>query len=496
MTTGKVGFQGKPPTVGVTNVEKDKYTKLWKKFPQYRKVSPGENIAEYYLHKVNPPKGSKIIDFGCGTGRGGLKLYQAGMDVVLTDFVPKCLDKKVRKAINKSNGSNSIRFVEHDLNSRSKELAIYGYCCDVLEHIPEAQIDIVIQNLTEATQNCFFMIHTQEDKCGELIGDTLHVNQQEYKYWAAKFAENDVTILWSEKLGHSVIFYVTAWSANEKYPWSEEINTTPKVVRENILANSKLRFKSIQPHEVDDTKEVMLLGGGPSLNDFKDEIIEQREAGMPMITTNGSYNWAIRNGIAPSAQLVIDSREFNKKFLRPLEDDTVDLSKCVYFIASSCHPALFEGMPEDRTYFWHVALSKETLPAIREGFGEELTPDGWWSCPGGSTVILRAICLLPFLGYVKQHIYGFDSCVSGDGSEHHAYAQPENERANLIPMVVDGVGDIPSRMFMCHPWMLSQAKEFTDMVPMLGQHLSLDIKGDGLISHIIKTGAQAPKTEV
>jgi len=323
------------------------------------------------------------------------------------------------------------------------------------------------------------MIHTQEDRCGGLIGETLHVNQQDYGYWVKRFADNDCTITWSEQLGHSVLFYVTAWTSKERYPWCDLVNTKTEQIVENIRANSKLGIQSIQPHEKQET-EIMLLGGGPSLNEFKDEIIEQREAGMPLITTNGAYNWAIRNGMRPSLQMIIDARSFNKKFLEPVVDD------CKYFIASSADPSLLDGMPKDRTYFWHVALSDEILPTIRECFGDE--HKDWWATPGGSTVMLRAICVLPFMGYHKMHVYGMDSCMFGD--THHAYAQPENEHKNILPMVVSSENsDEPARMFQCQPWMMSQAKEFVDMVPMLAEHVDLDVKGDGLIAHIIKTGA-------
>ena len=164
------------------------------------------------------------------------------------------------------------------------------------------------------------------------------------------------------------------------------------------------------------------------------------------------------------------------------------------YTQSSCHPSLFDGMPKDRTYFWHVALSEEILPHIREGFGKE--HEDWWACPGGSTVMLRTMCLLPFLGYYKMHIYGMGSCMVGD--KHHAYAQPENEHKNILNLVVKATGanwtanGAPSRMFQCQPWQMSQAREFLDMIPMLADHVELDIKGDGLIAHIIKTGAQLP----
>ena len=213
------------------------------------------------------------------------------------------------------------------------------------------------------------------------------------------------------------------------------------------------------------------------MNDYTDEIIELRAGGMPMVTTNGTYNWAIANGMNPSMQLLIDAREFNKRFVSPVVDG------CKYMIASQADPAVFEGLPLDRTYVWHVSLAKEVGDLL-----DELYPV-WFACPGGSTVTLRGLCLLRMLGFHKIHVYGFDSCYREDA--HHAYDQPENDykKPRMLPVSVGG------RVFSCDPWMYSQAREFLQMVGMFGDELDLNVKGDGLIAHMIKTGAELSALE-
>ena len=124
---------------------------------------------------------------------------------------------------------------------------------------------------------------------------------------------------------------------------------------------------------------------------------------------------------------------------------------------------------------WH-ATAGENHKDILDAYGD------WLGTPGGSTVTLRAIALLRQLGFRKIHIYGFDSCLKE--SEHHAYAQAENDMEAVVPVELDG------RAFRCHPWMASQAQEFIDMTRMFGDSIELAVHGDGLIAHIIKTGAQ------
>jgi len=92
------------------------------------------------------------------------------------------------------------------------------------------------------------------------------------------------------------------------------------------------------------------------------------------------------------------------------------------------------------------------------------------------------------LGFYKQHFYGFDSCIREETNEHHAYEQEENDyKTKLVPVTVAG------RTFQCQPWMAYQAYEFVDMAKVMGDEIQIDVKGDGLISHIIKTAAEMPE---
>jgi hypothetical protein len=90
------------------------------------------------------------------------------------------------------------------------------------------------------------------------------------------------------------------------------------------------------------------------------------------------------------------------------------------------------------------------------------------------------------LGFHKLHVYGFDSCYRDE--EHHAYDQPENNY-DLNARVAVSCGG--TRTFLCDAWMFVQAKEFMQMVTIFGEEgPDLNVKGDGLIAHIIETGAQ------
>lgn len=482
----QLGFAGKTPGVKLDKIdptkprkekkltEKQKYEKMWT-VPDYRKVAPGELAANTFLSLAKPKAGEEVIDFGAGTGRGGLMLWAIGkLNVTMLDFASNCLDDDLVTATEKF--PDQIRFEEHDLTEPTGKHARYGYCTDVMEHIPPEDVDKVLHNILDSAQSVFFRISTKDDVMGpRYLRTPLHLTVHDYSWWAKKFIEHDCTILHSEDLGGTAVdFYVTGWSS--KLPKKIKINTSEEKILSNIKENAKWPCKHLRAHMLQDSEELQILCGGPSLNDFEDEIIENWKNGMKTVTVNGTYNWAQERGITNVNQCMIDARPFNKRFCEPVRDD------CYYFIASQCDPSVFEMLPHDRTFFWHCTSSPEAIDAVEENYPEFLIAGG------GSTVTLRAIALMRILGFRKMHIYGMDSCCVD--KKHHAYSQPENDyKVRNIPV---SVGD---RVFDCQPWMAYQAYELVDMIKCIGDEFMLDVKGDGLIAHILKTGADMPKIE-
>jgi SAM-dependent methyltransferase len=462
--TGSVGYA---PTVTIRPIERELYKQMWDR-EEYRRVSPGEECANDFLAMVKPKHGSSMLDLGCGTGRGGLSLaFFGGMDVTLVDFADNCLDTDVRDMLKTQ--SHALRFVQADLTKPLPVEAAYGYCCDVLEHIPAAQIDDVLDNCLRACQHVFFQISTVDDALGVLVGHKLHLSVHPYEWWLQKLQDRGCTVHWSQGGSNSCAFYVTAWMDGQKVVDSGVLNVDERQVIENVRHNIAQGWDQVQPHLTNDV-EVVILGGGPSLNGCEEEIRQKQAEGAKIVTLNGAYNWCLDRGIAPVNQIVVDARAFNSRFTRPARED------CFYFIASQCDPSVLEGLPKNRTLLWHTT-AEMIRPLLDEQYGGK-----WWGIPGGSTVLLRAIPLLRMLGFQKFHLYGCDSCLTAE--EHHAYKQDENAADVVVPVVVGG------RVFHCHPWMASQAQELMSLVKYMGDEIALDIHGDGLLAWLLQHAAQ------
>ncbi len=449
--------------------EREKYERMWA-HSQYREVAPGETTAFLFMDIAKPALGAEVIDFGAGTGRGALMLAIRGCKVHMLDFADNCLDQDVKDAL--STQSHVLQFSLHDLNRKPSITSQYGYCTDVMEHIPPENVDRVLKNILRASQHVFFQIACEDDVCGRLIGEPLHLSVHPYAWWLEKLQELGAVVHWSQDYVSHCAFYVSAWISGDDVTKAGKVNCADEQIISNVRANIAGDWRQVEP-ELNEG-EVIILGGGPSLNDRVEEIRALRSNGALLVCLNASYQWALDNGLKPSAQIMVDAREFNARFTRnPVEG-------CKYFMASQVHPSVLEGLPKDRTFLWHTSAEM-----IREDLSKRY--ETWYGIPGGCTVLTRSLPLLRMIGYSKFHLFGVDSCLIED--KHHAYDQPENDSKNVIPVIVGG------KTFKCHPWMIAQAQDFINLIKVMGDEIELNVPGDGLLAHIINTGASLAPLE-
>lgn len=247
------------------------------------------------------------------------------------------------------------------------------------------------------------------------------------------------------------------------------VNSDKDEIRNNIKNSVSLGLQHVKPYETQWNKEICLVTGGPSLKDTFDIVRERYEDGVPIVTVNGTYQYCLDNGIIPNAFIMLDSREFNKRFI----ENPVDT--CKYLMASQCHPEVFKMLKDRNVWLWHCDTQEENIDVLEKAYGKAY--EDFFPIMGGSTVTLRALHLLRILGFHKFEIFGFDSCIM---EHHHAYEQPENDKEEEIDLVVGG------KQFRCTVAHYHQAKEFVQLISVTGSSYDLIVHGEGLISHIIK----------
>lgn len=258
------------------------------------------------------------------------------------------------------------------------------------------------------------------------------------------------------------------------------VNVSDEGILANIRHSIRLGFPQVQPYPIK-PERVLLVGSGPSLAETEGELVDLYYAGAKIFTLNGGYHWCLQRNLRPSAQIVVDARPGNGRFLLPL------VPQCRYLVASQCDPSTWAIANDGRenVWIWHAADPEGMFKTMLDDyyFGH------WHGIAGGTTVAMRGLALLRTLGYVRFDVFGVDSCWKAD--QHHAIAQPENAGDVRIPFMAYPTGHPEMRrLFYCSPWMCKQLEDFLQLIRLAGDQFLLNVHGDGLLAFAIETAAE------
>ena len=168
-------------TKHTAETEREKYELMWE-FDSYRYSSPGEHLVGVFLERMGAIPGDSVIDFGCGPGRATQKLQDAGLKVLGIDIAANCLDPDVSVPLR----VECLWDFPDDI-----EVADWGYCCDVMEHIPPDKVDATLKGIRDRTkEGVFFNIAFQHDTHGEAVGKRLHLTVHSKGWWENKLREH------------------------------------------------------------------------------------------------------------------------------------------------------------------------------------------------------------------------------------------------------------------------------------------------------------------
>jgi hypothetical protein len=146
------------------------------------------------------------------------------------------------------------------------------------------------------------------------------------------------------------------------------INTDPTIIRDQIYANIRRQLPQAKPHALNG-QEVAIVGGGPSLLSTFDELRELAFRGVKLVALNNAAAWLLERNLRPSMHILLDARASNARFITP------PIPQCKYFVASQCHPDLFDAVDGRDVTIWH-AVSEEDEPVLKDWY------DGYYHIGG------------------------------------------------------------------------------------------------------------------
>ena len=162
--------------MNIIETERAKYSELWSDVPDYRKYSPGMENVSRFMDIVKPEPDSTLIDIGCGTGGAGLEFQRLGLSVRWLDITDAGLGDDIPCS----------RFIQKSLWSNWNDWKYgydYGFCCDVMEHIPQEYTMLVIDRIISHCRVSWFQIALIPDSFGAVIGQPLHLTVKPFQWW-------------------------------------------------------------------------------------------------------------------------------------------------------------------------------------------------------------------------------------------------------------------------------------------------------------------------
>lgn len=247
---------------------------------------------------------------------------------------------------------------------------------------------------------------------------------------------------------------------------------------EHILSSLKRDLKEFGPSDAHD-KEICVVGSGPSVKSQIKKIRALRKKGVMILAIKGAHDFLIQNNIIPDAAVAVDPqphivRCFRKKLPKG------ELKRPAYLIASQCCPEVFDYLSDQNVILWHL-LAPSAAKTLK----------GKLMIGGGSTSGSRGIVLGWMMGFRTFHLFGFDSCLQGDGDnklrkitgERWGGKNENGKIERILELVCEG------KTYYADPAMAAQATEIQDVVKML-EGSRFKAYGKGLIQTIFKANAK------
>lgn len=160
--------------------ERNKYERIWN-VSTYGDSSPGTKYFQRAWADLVPQVNDSLMDWGIGIGRAAQMFKNKGLRVEGLDIA--------HNANKEFNGKVHLGCI-WDPPFEKNQFYLFGYCTDVMEHIPQERVARTLRMIKKHTVDCcWFSIAMYPDKSGAKIGETLHMTVQPAKWWASQFAK-------------------------------------------------------------------------------------------------------------------------------------------------------------------------------------------------------------------------------------------------------------------------------------------------------------------
>jgi len=156
------------------------FQEVWDK-GDYRRGSTAHRLVSF-LRDYLPPC-CVINDYGSGTGRADVVLYQDGHRINMVDFADNALEDEARALI-----GSRMSYTVCALESLPEDFPIgeWGICINVLMTVDPEKLDVILAEMRRTCRNLIVEVYDLDD---HRLGRNMTTMKGDAKWWADKLAE-------------------------------------------------------------------------------------------------------------------------------------------------------------------------------------------------------------------------------------------------------------------------------------------------------------------
>lgn len=296
------------------------------------------------------------------------------------------------------------------------------------------------------------------------------------------------------------------------------------VPHEEVIENIKESYKFDIPtleKQSDRKGSFIFCAGGPSLNQFLDEIKKRKEAGEFICSSNHTHDHLLKHGIVSDACVIMDPKKIVATYIKNPQKETK------YYIGSTCNPDITKNLLDAGMDITRVLIAYGMADESDVNLMKQLYPyiKGTAYLVGGTMTGLRAMNFAVILGFLRIEYYGMDSCFASnpklikkgepgfknakkrnkgnsyfdkdikteytidetdEGGFFYAYNKKRTENIQLAK-TPDG------KQYLTSPVFAHQAKQFVKWYDRMEGKINIILHGDNLTSNLLKCHKEAIK---
>lgn len=201
-----------------------------------------------------------------------------------------------------------------------------------------------------------------------------------------------------------------------------------------------------------------VAGGGPSLAQTYPQL-----DGV-VVTANAGLGFLLSKGITPWACGLLDARPHIADLIEPHPD-------VFYFVASTCHPSVFDKLKGCKVILWHPS----GVPGL-----ERVLPSDAHMIAGGTTMGMRWLNIGHYMGFRRFEMHGLDS--SYRGAQTHAYPDSRDGTAGTIE--INGYVTDNNFLTQCIDWF-----QLEELFQLEADKPAVRFHGEGLLQSMVRERA-------